>query len=85
LTALELRELLGRLDLTQAAAAALIGVDVRSMRRWVCAEAPAMEPATRLLSLIDALGLKPARVARLLDLPVTTLVLERLEKRRRHG
>jgi DNA-binding transcriptional regulator YiaG len=64
----ELRELLDRLDLTQTAAARLVGVDPRSVRRWVGDEAPVLEPAARFLLLMEALKLKPAHVARLLDL-----------------
>jgi DNA-binding transcriptional regulator YiaG len=48
-TPAELRALLKRLGLSQIEAALLLGVDVRTMRRWMMAEREMPEPAVRLL------------------------------------
>jgi DNA-binding transcriptional regulator YiaG len=66
MSAQELRELLERLELTQGAAAALVGVDIRSVRRWLAGDAAVLEPAARVLRLASRLGV--SRVLRLLDL-----------------
>jgi DNA-binding transcriptional regulator YiaG len=41
------------LGLLQSDAAALIGVDIRTLRRWDTGEAPIPEPARRLLRLME--------------------------------
>lgn len=51
MTAIELRALLAQLGLSQRAAARLLGVDDRTVRRWIVAERPIPEPARRLLLL----------------------------------
>jgi DNA-binding transcriptional regulator YiaG len=51
----QLRRLRFRWDLSQAAAAALIGVDGRTWRRWELGERNIPEPVARLVRLIDRL------------------------------
>jgi DNA-binding transcriptional regulator YiaG len=55
MTPQELRALLARLKLTQVHAASLLGVDARTMRKWVLGEAQMTQPATRLLWLCERL------------------------------
>jgi DNA-binding transcriptional regulator YiaG len=64
----DLRELLGRLGLSQVACARLVGVDARAVRRWVAPGGVVPEPAARFLRLMEVQKLKPGRVAALLDL-----------------
>lgn len=54
-TPTELRELLGRLGLTQTGAALLLGVEGRTMRRWLAGSRSIPPPAVRLLWLCDEL------------------------------
>jgi DNA-binding transcriptional regulator YiaG len=48
-----LREIIAGLGLTQTGAARLIGVEPRTMRRWVEGRQPVPEPARRLLKVLD--------------------------------
>ena len=50
----EVRAVLNRLGLTQVRAAELLGVDARTMRKWVAGERPISEPARRMLALMEA-------------------------------
>lgn len=45
----DLRAQLAHLGLTQAGAAALVGVDDRTMRRWIAGDRAVPEPVARLL------------------------------------
>lgn len=53
MTDAELRAVLGRLELSQMAAARLLGVDPRTMRRWVLGEREIPATAVRLLFLLE--------------------------------
>jgi transcriptional regulator with XRE-family HTH domain len=53
MTAVELRNLLARLDLTQAGAARLLGINDRTMRRYVLGERSIPEPIRRLLEVAE--------------------------------
>lgn len=50
----EYREALEKLDLTQSAAARLLGVDDRTSRRWACGERDIPPPAERFLRYLIA-------------------------------
>ena len=52
----EYREALEALDLTQAGAARLLGVDDRTSRRWACGERDIPPPAERFLRYLIATG-----------------------------
>jgi len=52
----EYREALEALDLTQAGAAKLLGVDDRTSRRWACGERDIPPPAVRFLRYLIATG-----------------------------
>ncbi len=54
MTPAALRAQLGRLGLTQTAAARLLGVDPRTMRRWIAGERDISPPAAFLLALLEA-------------------------------
>jgi DNA-binding transcriptional regulator YiaG len=53
MTPAQIREYLARLELTQAGCARLLGVDERTMRRWVLGERAMPGPAARLLAVAD--------------------------------
>ena len=53
MTPTTLRATLARLSLTQGAAAALLGVNPRTMRRWLAGDREMPEPAVRLLAVIE--------------------------------
>ena len=53
MTPTDLRAALARLGLTQGQAARLMGVDARTMRRWVCGERGMPGPAVRLLMVME--------------------------------
>lgn len=50
----EYREALARLDLSQVAAARLLGVDDRTSRRWANGERDVPQPAVRFLQYLIA-------------------------------
>jgi len=54
MTADEYREALARLDLSQVAAARLLGVDDRTSRRWATGERDVPGPAVRFLHYLIA-------------------------------
>lgn len=54
MTPTALRATLAALGLTQAEAAHMLGVDERTIRRWLAGERKIPEPAARLLGLIEA-------------------------------
>jgi DNA-binding transcriptional regulator YiaG len=54
MTADEYREALTRLDLSQVAAARLLGVDARTSRRWATGERDVPPPAVRFLLYLIA-------------------------------
>jgi transcriptional regulator with XRE-family HTH domain len=54
MNAAELRALLARLEMSQLALARLLGVDPRTVRRWVLDEANIPEPIARLLGALEA-------------------------------
>jgi DNA-binding transcriptional regulator YiaG len=49
----QIRALLARLGLTQGAAARLLGIDARTIRKWCGGERGMPEPARRLLLAIE--------------------------------
>jgi DNA-binding transcriptional regulator YiaG len=51
-----------RVGLSQRGAAAFLGVDERSSRRWIAGDAPIPESAAKLLRLMVRLDLKPEDV-----------------------
>ena len=53
MTPTDFRATLARLSLTQGAAAALLGVNPRTMRRWLAGDREMPEPAVRLLAVIE--------------------------------
>jgi DNA-binding transcriptional regulator YiaG len=55
MTGEQLRRLRSRWDYTQAGAAALIGVDLRTWRRWELKERSIPPPVARLVRLMDRL------------------------------
>ena len=67
MTPTELRELLAALGLSQSEAARLLGVHDRTPRRWTAGELDIPPTAQRLLKLMLALKLTPAKVHKILD------------------
>jgi len=59
MTALQLRRALKRLGWTQVELARRLGVDPRTVRKWVLSERPMSEPASRLVR--EWLKAPPAR------------------------
>ena len=57
------------LGLTRVEAAHLLGVDVRTSRRWATGERAIPIPVSRLLRLMIVARISPKRVAKLLHLP----------------
>jgi DNA-binding transcriptional regulator YiaG len=53
MTNADLQAVLGRLRLSQMGAARLLGVDGRTMRRWLAGEREISEPVARLLDLVE--------------------------------
>ena len=52
MTPQEIRDTLARLELTTGRAAQLVGVDDRTMRKWLAGERGMPEPVIRLLQLV---------------------------------
>jgi transcriptional regulator with XRE-family HTH domain len=71
MTAAQLRDALKSLGLSQSAGARLLGVDGRTMRRWCAEPGPSARevppPVARFLWLMQAAGIGPAEVERLLE------------------
>lgn len=53
MTAAQLRAVLDRLGLSQSEASRLLGIDPRTMRRWVLDEQPVPSPVAILFRLLD--------------------------------
>jgi len=66
MTPTEYRDLLSALDLTQAGAARLLGVDERTSRKWACGERDVPQPAQRFLRFLLAAKIAPDLVMKLL-------------------
>jgi transcriptional regulator with XRE-family HTH domain len=62
----ELRELIQSLGLTQAAAAKFVGVEPRTLKRWLAGGAPVPHSVILLLRIVDRLRLSPEDMALLL-------------------
>lgn len=62
MTANQYREAIKRLSLSQRGAAAFLGVDERTSRRWAADDAEIPESAAKLLRLMIRLKLKPEDV-----------------------
>jgi transcriptional regulator with XRE-family HTH domain len=54
MTSKQLRAILDRLELSQQRAARLLGIDARTMRRYVLAEVSIPEPIAIIFRLLDA-------------------------------
>jgi DNA-binding transcriptional regulator YiaG len=54
MTPAQLRDTLAALGLGQSQAARLLGVDARTMRRWIAGDRDIPEPAIRLLGLLGS-------------------------------
>jgi len=67
MTDAELRDLLGRLELTQSGAARMLGVDPRTMRRWIAGERAIPEVVVRLLDLLEHVPAARKRLENTLD------------------
>jgi DNA-binding transcriptional regulator YiaG len=67
MTADEYREALARLDLSQVAAARLLGVDDRTSRRWATGERDVPGPASRFLNFLIAIRKTGAQAMKVLD------------------
>jgi transcriptional regulator with XRE-family HTH domain len=65
MTPSQYREILHALDLTQADAAYLCGVDPRSSKRWACGDREVPGPAIQLLFLMLAIRITPGMAKRL--------------------
>ena len=63
MTPTELRDILSRLGLPQTGAAHLLGVDDRTMRRWVGGEVGIPEPVARVMRMAGAGKLRLERLA----------------------
>lgn len=63
----EYRDALARLDLTQVAAARLLGVDERTSRRWATGERDVPPPAVRFLRYLIATRKTGAQAMKVLD------------------
>lgn len=63
----EYRAALDTLGLSQARAAALLGVKPRTSERWAAGEVPITETAARLLRYLVHIGADPARVESILQ------------------
>jgi len=61
------RDAIARLDLSQVAAARLLGVDERTSRRWASGERDVPPPAVRFLQYLIATGKTGAKAVRVLD------------------
>ena len=64
----EYREAIARLDLSQAAAARLLGVDERTSRRWATGERDVPPPAVRFLQYLIATRKTGAQAMRVFEL-----------------
>jgi DNA-binding transcriptional regulator YiaG len=62
------REAIARLDLSQVAAARLLGVDERTSRRWAKGERDVPPPAVRFLQYLIATGKTGEKAMRVLGL-----------------
>jgi DNA-binding transcriptional regulator YiaG len=58
----ELLEVLGALGLSISAAARLLGVNDRTVRRWSAGDAPLPPPATRFLRYLHRAKISPQKV-----------------------
>jgi DNA-binding transcriptional regulator YiaG len=58
----ELRALLGKLNLSTGAAARLLGVNDRTVRRWWSGDAPTPPPVARFLRYIHRARVSPQQV-----------------------
>lgn len=65
----EYRELIGLLGLTQGGAAALLGVDARTSRKWANAEREIPPTAARFLRFILRAKVRPEEVMQVLANP----------------
>lgn len=63
----EYREAIARLDLSQVAAARLLGVDARTSRRWATGERDVPGPAGRFLNYLIATRKTGAQAMKVLD------------------
>jgi hypothetical protein len=66
MTPTDLRSVLGRLGVSHSGAARLLGVDYRTMRRWLSGELEMPETVVRLLALLERY---PEAVGVLRDIP----------------
>lgn len=67
MTPAEYSEAIAKLELSQIAAARLLGVDGRTSRRWVSGERDVPEPAARFLRYLIATGKIGEQAQRILD------------------
>jgi DNA-binding transcriptional regulator YiaG len=63
----EFNRILGRLDLSLLAAAELLGVNDRTLRRWPSGAYPITPPAARFLCFLARTGRSPAGVMKLIS------------------
>jgi DNA-binding transcriptional regulator YiaG len=63
----EYRDAIARLDLSQVAAARLLGVDERTSRKWAAGDRDIPGPAVRFLRYLIATGKTGAQAMRVLD------------------
>jgi DNA-binding transcriptional regulator YiaG len=62
MTPAQLQTALDRIGLSQRGGARFLGVDERTMRKWIAGEARIPEAAAKLLRLMIKLGLRPEDV-----------------------
>jgi DNA-binding transcriptional regulator YiaG len=67
MSVIELREICEALDLNWSQLARLLGVDQRSLRRWLSGEARITPIAARFLRLLAAIGISGAKAAELIE------------------
>ena len=65
----EVRELFDALDLSNSAAARLLGVNLRTVRRWTSGELTIQPPAARFLRFLRAAKISPQEAMELLAEP----------------
>lgn len=63
----EYEDAIAALGLTQTSSAKLLGVDARTVRRWVAGDRDIPAPAVRFLRFLVAAKIPPARVLKLLE------------------
>lgn len=66
MTADEYRNIILRLEMSQVAAARLLGVDERTSRRWACGERDVPRPAARFLQYLLATNRTGAQAMKVL-------------------